>query len=144
MSIVIVRPSNKVNIDGEGRLVDLSSIDPDVRVVRFDPSTGEGEIEHVVRKSGGKGNVPIDDLVVTDQETGRVIHDFQQHVTAWESAPPFEDGSPADPLEIKRRIAERVLSEEQLEKRAAEPDAPPEVKDYIADRNDDQAGGARL
>jgi hypothetical protein len=47
MKVSIIRPDNMVVVDGVGREVDLSDLDPAIHAIQFDSSTDKGEIEYV-------------------------------------------------------------------------------------------------
>jgi len=122
MKVALIRAANKVNIDGEPRIVDLSALDPEIHVVRIDTDLESGEIEYVPQKVNGRGNETIDD-----------VSPYQSFIDAWDTAPPLKGDVP-DALEAKRVVAQRELEEERLESRATDPDAPQSVKDYITEK----------
>jgi len=86
----IVSEGSIVDVDKDSRVVDLSTLDPDIWAVDWNTSSSKGNVEY--RPESGRGSNPIDDF-----------SPYQQYVDAWTTAPAPPAPPPVGPGDARIR-----------------------------------------
>jgi hypothetical protein len=72
MRVVIVAEDNRVSVEGQSEIVDVSTLDEDIHVVQWYGTVGEVEYKHDYIANTKAPNVRITDFTP-----------YQKHVDAW-------------------------------------------------------------